>query len=192
MKKCFCLFLRQFYSTALHINRKLFTIQSQLFYTNLVNFAAQTQNICRRKKLISPCNNQMDISRQSPGKHTQKSRCTAICQQMKIINKNVTTARFRQFMTHILYQQSCSCNILRTGIILQKIKTRPFKSHLYTFPENSQVVRIHTDTDQTQCIYFPLFIQKPVDGCCLSISHGSHHRCQRTTGNRTQTRLQPF
>ncbi len=133
----------------------------------------------------------MHVFWQTVCKRAQKRGGAVICEQVKIINKNVAGIFPGKLMTQAVCQEFRADGVRRAGVIAQKIKPGAGKRVLNAFfPEDHEVAGIHAYADDPNRLGLCALLKKPADGRGFAVAHRRDHRCHAAARYGAQALLQ--
>ena len=189
IEKAFDLRIGKLRAAAMGIDGKLRMVEAELLCADLIYSGAQPYRLCGRQKAVAAGDDQMHIDGQTVCEHTEKQRSALVRQQVEIVDKEVAGRFARQRVAEIVHQQPAARGVRGAGVFPQEGEARAGESILHAFPEDGQIVGIHTDADHLHRLQPRPLLQIPVYRRGLSIAHGRDHRGHRAAGDGTQALL---
>ena len=134
----------------------------------------------------------MYVRRQAVREHAEEGRRAAIRQQVEVVDEDIAGRLPRQLVAEIVRQQTAARRVLGAVTVPHKAEARAGESILHAFPEDGQIVGIHTDADHLHRLQPRPLLQIPVYRRGLSIVHGRDHGGQGAAGDEAQAFLKPL
>ena len=174
------------------VDGKLRVVQAQLPGADLIDPAAQPDDLRRREEQVPAGDDQVRVFRQAACGGAEKGGGPAVRQQVKVVNENVAGGFAGQLMAEAVGQQAAAGRVRGAGVVLKEGKACPGKGILHAPPENGQVVGVDADADHPGILVPGPLRQIPVYRRGLAVAHGGHDGGQGTAGDGPQALLQPL
>ena len=184
--------VRKLRPAAVRVDSQLRVVEAELLRANLVDPAAEPQQLCHRQKSVAAGDDEMDVFRQTARQRAEEARCAPVGQQVEVVEEDVAGPFTGERVAEVVGQQAPAGGVGGAGIIPQELQPRVAERILHALPEDGEIVGVDADAHDARRFRLRALAEIPVHGRGLSVAHRRDNGRQRAAGDGPQTLLQPL